>query len=344
MVIAAATKTKTHAWMLWGAIALSGGIALLGAQPGFAQTPIKVKWGVNNPYFPANTPVNIGVKTGIFAKHGLNVEVVQTQSPMPPLLAGSTDVTSTGVPPWLGAVAQGKKPIAFATVLSKTSQAVMVKPDSPLAKFKGQWPGSMTALKGKTIGVTVPGAQVDLSTRYLLIQAGLNPDKDVTILSLGSGAPQVAALDQGRVDAIMAVVPFVQVLENSKKAVSIFDYTSPPKGVPAAVDQPYMIVAGNAKFLNEHPEMAPRARAALKEIAAWIMDPANTPALRAELASGFGRGVTPETIDGIIDQMRRGGLRTEYTCADFDNGVALMKELKKLPKDDLKCSDYVLAP
>lgn len=315
--------------------------SLAQAQSGTPE--IKVRWGVNNPYFPGNTPINIGIKTGIFKKHGLLVEAVQTQSPMPPLLAGSTDITTGGAPPWLSAVAQGQKPIALATVLPKNSQSLLVKPDSPLAKFKGQWPAALEALRGKRIGVTVPGAQVDLTTRYLLMKAGLTPDKDVTIVSLGGGAPQVAALEQDRVDAIMGFVPFVQVLENAKKAISLFDYTTPPSGVPAPVDQPYMIAVANAKFLSDNPQVAARARAALKEIQEWIINPVNTQALREELSNGFGVGVTQETVEGIIDQLRRGGVRVTYDCTDFAYGVDLMKALGKLDKDPA-CSDYVLAP
>jgi NitT/TauT family transport system substrate-binding protein len=308
-----------------------------------ATPEIKVRWGINNPYFPGNTPINIGVKTGIFKKHGLLVEAVQTQSPMPPLLAGSTDLTTGGAPPWMSAMSQGQKPVAIATVLPKNSQALMVKPDSPVAKFKGQWPGALEALRGKKIGVTVPGAQVDLTTRYLLMKAGLEPDKDVTIVSLGGGTPQVSALDQGRVDAIMTFVPFVQILEAANKAVTVFDYTSPPPGMPAAVDQPYMIVVGNAKFMNDNPQISTRVRAALDEVQQWMMAKENTPALRDELQTGFGVGVTPETIDAIIDQLRRGGVRTEYNCTDFANGIDLMKALNKMDKD-YACSEYVVKP
>lgn len=321
-------------------------LALLALIPASAHcqgtSEIKVRWGVNNPYFPGNTPVNIGIKTGIFKKHGLQVEPIQTQSPMPPLLAGSTDIAISGAPPWLSAISQGQKPLVIATALPKNSQALMVKPTSPVAKLKGQWPAALEALRGKTIGVTVPGAQVDLTTRYLLMKAGLQPDKDVTIVALGGGAPQVAALDQDRVDAIMTFVPFVQILETANKAVTVFDYTTLPQGVPTPVDQPYMLAIGNAKFLSENPQAISRVRSALKEIQDWMIAPANTQVLREELSGGFGAGVSPETVDSIIDQLRRGGVKVEYNCADFAHSVDLMKALNKLDKD-FACSDYVPA-
>src|SRR5262249_27043437 len=159
------------------------------------------------------------------------------------------------------------------------------------------------------------------------MKAGLEPDKDVTIVSLGGGAPQIAALEQGRVDAIMTYVPFVQVLEQQKKAVSIFDYTAIPAQAPAPVDQPYMIAVASAKLLEEHPDIAGRVQAALKDVGDWMMSPANAQGLKQELAEGFGESVAPDSIDGIVAQLKRSGVRTEYTCADFANGIDLMKSL-----------------
>jgi ABC-type nitrate/sulfonate/bicarbonate transport system substrate-binding protein len=96
----------------------------------------------------------------------------------------------------------------------------------------------------------------------------------------------------------------------------------------------------NAKFLQENPDAVRRVLAALKEIQDWIKSPVNTPALREELTTGFGVGVAPETVDGIIAQLRAGGGRVDYTCNDFASAVDLMKSLGKLDKDPV-CSDYV---
>ena len=218
-----------------------------------------------------------------------------------------------------------------------------MRPDSPVAKLKGRWPAALEALRGKKVAVTVPGAQVDLTTRYLLMKAGLHPDTDVTIVSLGGGAPQVAALEQGRVDAIMTFVPFVQILEAAKKAVTVFDYTALPPGVPPQVDQPYMVAIANARFAAANPQIATRVHGALAEVQEWMMAPANTQALRDELAGGFGVGVAPETIDGIIAQIRRSGVRVDYTCEDFASGIDLMKAMDKLA-GDFACREYVLRP
>jgi NitT/TauT family transport system substrate-binding protein len=316
------------------------GLLFSGSVSAHAQDAISVRWGVNNPFIDANIPVNIGVETGIFAKHGLAVEIVQTQSPMPPLLAGSTDVTTGGAPPWLNAVNQGQKPRVVAAVLAKNSQVLMVKAGSELEKAASLgWPESIRALRGKTVGVSVAGAQVDLTTRYLMLQAGLDPDKDVNILAVGGGAPQVAALEQGRVDAIMAYVPFVQILLDRKVAVPLFDYTSQPAGTPPAIDQPYMLVTISPKFLTAEPGVTAKIRAALADVNAWMADEKNTAAFTGMLKGWFGN-VEPQVIDAVVANMRKGGFRTDYACSDLEYGVDLMKSLKRLSAE-VPCAEYI---
>ena len=56
-------------------------------------------------------------------------------------------------------------------------------------------------LKGKKIGVTRFGSATDVSVRYALRKHGLNPDKEVVILQMGSVPNIMAALQNGSIDA-----------------------------------------------------------------------------------------------------------------------------------------------
>lgn len=56
-------------------------------------------------------------------------------------------------------------------------------------------------LKGKKVGVSNPGGSSDIATRAALKANGLNPDKDVDIVSVGSHAQRTAALLAGSIDA-----------------------------------------------------------------------------------------------------------------------------------------------
>jgi ABC-type nitrate/sulfonate/bicarbonate transport system substrate-binding protein len=91
-------------------------------------------------------------------------------------------------------------------------------------------PASLAQAKGLTLGVTAPGALSDDALRLGLTEAGLNPDRDVTIVATGSGAPMVAALDTDRIAAGMLAEPSTTALTDSGKYKVVFDPTQPFAG------------------------------------------------------------------------------------------------------------------
>jgi ABC-type nitrate/sulfonate/bicarbonate transport system substrate-binding protein len=64
------------------------------------------------------------------------------------------------------------------------------------------WRSAVAAWKGRDIGIPALGGSMEKALRYMLTEAGLNPDADVTIVPVGIGAAGVAALQQGLVDVL----------------------------------------------------------------------------------------------------------------------------------------------
>ena len=80
---------------------------------------------------------------------------------------------------------------------SRVLHALMSRPDIPNA----------AALKGKRVGVSSFGATGDLAARVGLRSLGLDPEKDVTIITLGTDTLRHAALIAGTVQATHMPVP-----------------------------------------------------------------------------------------------------------------------------------------
>ncbi len=142
---------------------------------------------------------SITKEAGIFAKHGIDAEVILlTGSPrlLQTLIAGDIDYALGGTSSVLRARIRGADPVIVAGTTNFTGQRVLLRPDSPLQR--------MQDLKGKTVGVTQYGSQGDTFLRDALRKIGLKPDSDVSILQMG-GTPQVAAaLVAGKVDAAVS--------------------------------------------------------------------------------------------------------------------------------------------
>jgi ABC-type nitrate/sulfonate/bicarbonate transport system substrate-binding protein len=128
----------------------------------------------------------VGRDSGIFLKHGFDVEVpVVTGSPrlVQSLLAGDFDYAMMGATALLRARVQGADPLILATTGNIANHNVMVRPQSGVRQ--------LSDLKGRVVGVSQIGSEADVFLQIALGQVGLKAD-DVSIIQTG-GSPQTAA-------------------------------------------------------------------------------------------------------------------------------------------------------
>lgn len=89
----------------------------------------------------------------------------------------------------------------------------MVRADSPIHKVED--------LKGKVLATNAGGSAVDIAMRTMLHKAGLEENRDYTVVEAGFGAMK-AMLSDKKVDLVPAVVPFSQDAELRKNARVLF--------------------------------------------------------------------------------------------------------------------------
>jgi NitT/TauT family transport system substrate-binding protein len=94
---------------------------------------------------------------------------------------------------------------------------VIIGITGPVYPFVFMAPASISSveeLKGKKIGVSNIGSSSDIATRVMLNKVGLDPEKDVTIVPVGSLQNRTAALLNGAIDGGLAQPPDQLVLED----------------------------------------------------------------------------------------------------------------------------------
>ncbi len=145
---------------------------------------------------PTQSPPWIAKETGIFAKHGLDAEVILlTGSPrlVQSLIAGDVDYAVVGATATMRARMRGADVVILATATNVTNQKLLVSRKSGIRRLED--------LKGRVVGVSQYGSEADAFARIVVGKAALRPDKDVAIIQLG-GHPQVAtALLAGKIEA-----------------------------------------------------------------------------------------------------------------------------------------------
>ncbi|CAN7654594.1 ABC transporter substrate-binding protein [Pararhizobium sp. LjRoot238] len=135
-------------------------------------TPIKLEW---TEVAACHSPVGFGLSKGIYAKHGLDVELFyQGASGQTLIQALATRKAEAGpglLYDWLKPIEQGFDVKLFAGSHGGC-QSILVKPDSGIK--------TLTDLKGKTIGTFDVMSPSRVAFSVALAKAGLNPETDVT--------------------------------------------------------------------------------------------------------------------------------------------------------------------
>lgn len=135
---------------------------------------------------------------GIFAKHGLNVELTLLKTSSQLVAALSSDAVQIA----------GGDGRAIATGALEDADLRMISLKLPkyfVEMFGGQDIKSIEDLRGKKIGVTAPGSVTDSATRLLVADKGL--EGDVEIINLASLSALMSAAKSGDVDAIVTAPP-----------------------------------------------------------------------------------------------------------------------------------------
>src|SRR5436853_4168250 len=135
---------------------------------------------------------------GFFQKEVLNVSVVYMRGgiDIKALLTGDADF-GTGSTTAVTAFVAGAPLRVIMSLNAYVDQGLYAQP-----KYR-----SLAQLKGQPIGSLNPGGLVDTLLRRILIQGGLQPDKDVVVLNMGGTPERYAALKSGTIAASMLSAP-----------------------------------------------------------------------------------------------------------------------------------------
>lgn len=162
--------------------------------------------GVDNPYYLFHEDVIVAQEKGYLKDVGIdNVKIVETEDPLPGLIGGSLDLVLYDTDT---AIAAGVKSKAGITYLSPYLGGE--------ANILGVRKGIDTAadLKGKTITGGQFGSRNDFLIRKLLTDHGIDPDKDVKLVSTGGQSNErLQAVLAGTVDGASLQLRHKSLLE-----------------------------------------------------------------------------------------------------------------------------------
>jgi putative hydroxymethylpyrimidine transport system substrate-binding protein len=180
--------TRRLFFALFAALALLAPLRVEAQQP--EKLTLLLDWFVN----PDHAPIIIARERGLFAKRGLDVQLVEPSDPSAPprlVAAGQGDIAVSYQPSFTRAVKQGIPIIRIGTLVATPLNTLTVLADGPVK--------TLADLKGRTIGYSGSGIH-DMMLKAMLKSVGLT-ESDVKLVNVNFALS--VALVSGRADAII---------------------------------------------------------------------------------------------------------------------------------------------
>ncbi|MGE5146113.1 MAG: ABC transporter substrate-binding protein [Candidatus Eiseniibacteriota bacterium] len=290
--------------------------ALLGALPGAASAEaIKIALPVLS---LESMPIFIAEQEGYFKKHGVEVEVIASRGggeAMKSYISGDVQIVGTGFPEVGLMRARGVDVELFFAQTTRVPFALIGRKDLNLK--------SVADLKGKTVAVTSPGSLTANLTRYFIQQAGMDPSKDVSLVSVGGGGEILGALKSKKADAAMLFEPFVTIAITQGIATMVVDV---PDKLDAFSSAP---LSTSKAFLQKSPKAAKGLFDALVEGLTYLH---SNKAGTLELAKKKFPGANPAVLKAALERMDKTFSKDgKFTKANVAQTQEISKALKIMP-------------
>jgi nitrate/nitrite transport system substrate-binding protein len=252
------------------------------------------------------SPIVIAHEKGLFKKYGINSKVTKGANwaaIRDNLSSGSLQATHMliGMPlaSTMGLAGSPKKPMIAPWILNRNGQAITLK-----TEWKGKVAADPKALKpfvdqAKKLGepltfaMTFPPGTHAMWIRYYLAAGGIDPDKDVTLITVPP-AQMVANMKIGKMDGFCVGEPW-----GARSIADGIGYTSVTTQ-DIWKDHPEKVCAFTEEFALKNPKTVKAVLKALHEASVWLDDLANRPEQCELVSKATYINCDPKTILGRL--------------------------------------------
>jgi NitT/TauT family transport system substrate-binding protein len=286
-----------------------------GQNPPAGITKLRVTQSVADSV--AFIPIYVARYFNYFSDENLAVDVITTAGGGPDvaaLVAGEAQFTAAGPINQLALWQEGKKTLSVASFGDRLTVNLVMHKD--VYAQKGLSAASTTeqklaALKGAKVAISRRGALTDMVIRMYAQRAGLDPEKDLTIIATGAGQPQIAALEQRQVDVAAATTPTAETLVERGTGVMLL-YNSGGEDPSLQPFTGYSILV-RPEYAQQNPEVVRAFVRAMVNANRWVLD--HTAEEAAEVMHFYLPNLPAETIARDFGYIR-GGVPPEGCLSD----------------------------
>jgi len=306
------------ATLLAAALALSAcatGAGGTGGAATDAQGRIALSVAASAGSIPGLPPI-VAEETGIFDRHGIDANLITTLRGGGPIMSALSSGTADVVAQTVSTAATAKQQGSSVPLISAQSAGVPYilvvgrgRASTPAAAEGPEgWQDTIRSLKGATIAASGGGSAFDVLLKGLYTDAGLAPT-DFTNINVAHGGPEVAALQNGQVDAVLADIGTALALQAQAGGREVLDMTR--LGPEWLTGQAWSGFLTSQAALTKNPTLADKWQAAMADAQAWMRDPANAAELH-RIATQVSKIPEDPELDQALSRFS-GLLRSSFT-------------------------------
>ena len=293
---------------------------LLAASTSAAAAAEKVVVGKASSTAFSFAPVEVGIETGIFAKHGLDVQKADLEGSAKlhqAMAAGSLDFGLGSGPDMIFEIKGSPEMVVAAMAGPPLLLSLIVPWDSPIK--------SPDQLRGKRVGISTVNSLTQWLVLELARQHGWAPD-DITYVTVGaSSAPHIAALATGQLDAVVSATGLGLQLEAQKRGRILIRCSD--------IVKDFMIHAiyASRKMVDERPETVRRFLAGWFETIAFMRQHKAETVRIVRPVTGFSESIENEEYDIVMPMFSPDGKFSARAMAVLQRSFVDLQLLDKEP-------------
>jgi ABC-type nitrate/sulfonate/bicarbonate transport system substrate-binding protein len=264
---------------------------------------------VNLGYFSRSVVSAVAQQRGLYAEAGLSVTESPVQSSpgqFRSLLDGEFDLVLTSPDNVAAYRLSADNPLK-----ERSDVRILLGVDAGMGLSIVAAPGigSLAQLRGRTVAVDVPQSGFALVLLAMLAAAGLEPERDFALVSLGSTPHRKIALLEGRCDATMlnAGHDIAAALEGCRRLARVTDVHAPYLGT---------VLASTGAWLEQRTDVARQFAAAWLAAVDVILDPAEREVIEPLTAEVLGVPAAGAAEVYAVLTSERDGLVPDGTVSD----------------------------
>jgi NitT/TauT family transport system substrate-binding protein len=306
------------------ALFVFGGPISTGGAAAAAPSKVVISFaGIN----PRQTPLWIAQEQGLFAKHGVDAEVVFIRTgpiQVAAVSSGATQIAYAGVASTLGAVSGGTDLKMIASFTNRLSYTMVARPELKRPED----------LRNKRFGVQAIGGSVWMGAVLGLEHLGLDQRRDnINIMNVGDQSVLAQAMESGTIDATVLDGVFARRLR--QKGFNVITELADSK-IPYVSN----VIVGTRSLFQSQPDLAENMLKGLVESVAFILAPQNKPAVINTIMKRLKINDRAVAEDGYNDLVRLSDLKP-YVSLEGVRNIQRLIRIQNPIVGNIKVDDVV---